>query len=111
MLSIVSALLLALTLGAMPQSSLTGTWQGQTPNGMNIKLVLAAKDTVLTGTLEREGEVSALSEGTINKNAFSFKATLGGEVETIEGTWENDEVKAWLARQGPERTVVLKRVK
>ena len=103
---------LTATLSAVQsQSSLTGTWQGQTPNGMSIKLVLTAKDTVLTGTLDREGEVSPLSDGTITKNTFSFKATLGGETETIEGTWENDEIKAWLARQGPERTVVLKRVK
>ena len=111
MWSIVSALLLALTLGTASQATLTGTWQGQTPNGMNVKLVLTAKGDALTGTLDREGEVSTISEGTIVKNTFSFKATLGGEAETIEGTWENDEIKAWLARQGPERTVVLKRVK
>jgi hypothetical protein len=107
----VSALLLALTLGTASETTLAGTWQGQTPNGMNVKLVLAAKGTALTGTLDREGEVSTISEGTIVKNTFSFKATLGGETETIEGTWENDEIKAWLARQGPERTVVLRRVK
>ena len=111
MLSIVSALLLALTLGTASQATLTGTWQGQTPNGMSVKLVLTAKGDTLTGTLERAGEVSTISEGTIVKNTFSFKTTLGGETETIEGTWENDELKAWLARQGPERTVVLKRVK
>jgi len=91
-------------------AGLTGKWQGQTPNGMSLTLDLTANDRSLTGTLTREGEATPLSEGTVAKNAFSFKATLNGETETIEGTWANDEIKAWLTRQGPERAAVLKRV-
>jgi hypothetical protein len=90
-------------------AGLSGKWQGQTPNGMSLSLDVTASEKGLTGTLTRDGEASPLAEGTISKNTFSFKATLAGQTETIEGTWENDQIKAWLARQGPERAVVLTR--
>jgi hypothetical protein len=92
-------------------TSLTGKWQGQTPNGMSLTLDLIQKDQTLTGTLNREGESAPISNGKVSKNTFTFVATLSGTAETIEGTVENDDMKAWLTRQGPERTAVLKRVK
>jgi hypothetical protein len=92
-------------------TSLTGKWQGQTPNGMSLTLDLIQKDQTLTGTLNREGESAPISDGKVSKNTFTFVATLSGTAETIEGTVENDDMKAWLTRQGPERTAVLKRVK
>ena len=93
------------------QTSLTGRWQGQTPNGMSLTLDLVQKDETLTGTINREGETIPISNGKVSKNTFTFTATLDGAAETIEGTVENDDMKAWLTRQGPERTAVLKRVK
>ena len=93
------------------QTLLTGRWQGQTPNGMSLTMDLVQKDETLTGTLNREGETVAISNGKVSKNTFTFTATLDGATETIEGTVENDDMKAWLTRQGPERTAVLKRVK
>lgn len=92
-------------------TSLTGKWQGQTPNGMSLTLDLIQQDQTLTGTLNREGESAPISNGKVSKNTFTFVATLSGTAETIEGTVENDDMKAWLTRQGPERTAVLKRVK
>ena len=92
-------------------TSLTGKWQGQTPNGMSLTLDLIQKDQTLTGTLNREGESAPINNGKVSKNTFTFVATLSGTAETIEGTVENDDMKAWLTRQGPERTAVLKRVK
>ena len=92
-------------------TSLTGKWQGQTPNGMSLILDLVQKDQALTGTVNREGESAPISNGKVSKNTFTFVATLSGTAETIEGTVENDDMKAWLTRQGPERTAVLKRVK
>ena len=91
------------------KTTLTGKWQGQTPNGMSLTLDLTASGGALSGTLTREGESSPIAEGTVSQNTFTFKATLSGETETIAGTWENDQIKAWLTRQGPERAVVLKR--
>ena len=101
----------AVTLKRAATASLTGRWQGQTPNGMSLRFDLVQKDQTLTGTIDREGESSPVSNGKVSTNTFTFVATLGGTVETVEGTVDNDDMKAWLARQGPERTVVLKRVK
>ena len=92
-------------------TSLTGKWQGQTPNGMNLTMDLVEKDQVLSGTLDREGEAAPITNGKVSKNKFTFTSTLGGQTETIEGTVENNDMKAWLTRQGPERAVTLKRVK
>ena len=92
-------------------TSLTGKWQGQTPNGMSLILDLVQQDQTLTGTVNREGESAPISNGKVSKNTFTFVASLSGTAETIEGAVENDEMKAWLTRQGPERTAVLKRVK
>lgn len=101
----------AVTLKRAAAASLTGRWQGQTPNGMSLILDLVEKDQVLTGTLNREGEAAPITDGKVSNNKFTFTSTLSGTTETIEGTVENNEMKAWLTRQGPERTAVLKRVK
>lgn len=100
----------AVTLKRAPAGTLTGKWQGQTPNGMSLMMDLTASGQTLTGTLTREAESTPITDGKISKNTFTFSGTLGGMPETIEGTFEGDTLKAWLARQGPERTVVLKRV-
>jgi hypothetical protein len=104
------ALLLCAGAGAQADAELTGTWKGQTPNGMNLTLVLVQKGEDFTGTLTRESESTPISEGKVSKNTFTFKATLGGETETIEGTFDKTDMKAWLTRQGSERTAMLKRV-
>ena len=92
-------------------TSLTGKWQGQTPNGSSLILDLVQKDQGLTGTLTREGELVPIASGKVSKNTFTFTATLGGATETLEGTVDNNEMKAWLTRQGPERAASLKRAK
>jgi hypothetical protein len=92
-------------------TSLTGKWQGQTPNGFSLILDLVQKDQALTGTVTREGELIPIAGGKVSKNTFSFTATLDGTPETIEGTVDSTDMKAWLTRQGPERAAVLKRVK
>jgi len=92
------------------KAGLVGKWQGLTPNGMSLTLDLTGDDRSFRGTLTREGEANPITDGTISKNTFTFKVMIEGETETIEGTWENDQLKAWLTRQGPERTAVLTRV-
>jgi hypothetical protein len=92
-------------------ASLTGRWQGQTANGFSLMLDLVQKDQGLTGTFTREGESTPITSGKVSKNTFTFNATLGGAAETIEGTVDDNDMKAWLTRQGPERAAVLKRVK
>jgi hypothetical protein len=92
-------------------TSLTGKWQGQTANGSSLMLDLVQKDQELTGTLTREGESAPITSGKVSKNTFTFTATLGGTAEAIEGTVDNNDMKAWLTRQGPDRAASLKRVK
>jgi hypothetical protein len=104
------AFLLCVGAAAQSDTDLTGTWKGQTPSGMSLTLVLVQKGEAFTGTLTRESESFPISEGKVSKNTFTFKATLGGEPETVEGTFDKTDMKAWLARQGPERAAMLKRV-
>lgn len=93
------------------QSGLSGTWEGETRNGTTIVLTLVVKDTALTGSLTRNEETVTLQEGTVAKNTFAFKATLGGQVEGFSGELAGAEIKIWLDRQGAERAIMLHRAK
>ncbi len=96
---------------AAAQSGLSGTWEGETRNGTTIVLTLVVKDTALTGTLTRGEETATLAEGKVSKNTFTFKATLGGQVEGFSGELAGAEIKIWLDRQGAERAIMLHRIK
>jgi hypothetical protein len=106
-----AALAFLVTAAAYAQSTLTGKWEGQTPNGFALTLDLKATSTELTGTVTREAETATITEGRIDKNRFSFTAALGGQTETVVGELDGDQVKVWLERQGPERAITLKRAK
>ena len=93
------------------QSTMTGKWQGDTDGGAALLLDVTVKGETLTGTLTRNGQGTPLSEGKISKNAFSFKATLNDRTEGFSGEYKGDEIRVWLDRQGPEKAVVLTRVK
>ena len=105
--------LLGLTWGAAihAQAELAGKWQGETRNGSRILLDLTVTMAEVTGTLTRNDETSPITEGKASANAFSFKATLGGQQEAISGELGDDQVTVWLDRQGREGAIVLKRVK
>ena len=112
-----TALLLACTAiagaqsGQAGQATMTGKWQGDTDGGAALLLDVTVKGETLTGTLTRNGQGSPLSEGKITKNTFSFKATLNERTEGFSGEHKGDEIRIWLDRQGPEKAVVLTRVK
>ena len=97
--------------GVRAQHSLTGKWQGETPNGLPLTLDLTATGTDLTGTLTRADQTVKITDGKVTNNTFSFKATLGDQPESLSGEFTADEIKIWLDRQGPERAVIMKRVK
>lgn len=101
----------AVTLKRAAPPSLTGRWEGQTPNGLSLALDLAASGEVLTGTLTREGQATAIRDGKAAKGGFTFTATLGEQTESFTGRLDGDRITVWLNRQGPERTATLKRVK
>jgi opacity protein-like surface antigen len=110
---ILTASLIALLLAAAVHaaSALTGKWQGTTRNGAEIVLDLAATDTALTGTLTRNDQTVKITDGTVSKNSFTFKATLNDQAEGFTGELAGDEIKIWLDSRGPDSTTILKRVK
>jgi hypothetical protein len=92
-------------------ATLTGRWQGETRNGMQVLLNLTATETELTGTLTRNEQTSTITEGKLSKNTFTFKATLGDQTEAFTGELAGEQITVTLDRQGPTGAVVLKRVK
>ncbi|MGH9308783.1 MAG: hypothetical protein ACRD1U_05390 [Vicinamibacterales bacterium] len=96
---------------ARAQDGLNGTWEGETGSGSSIVLTLAVKGTSLTGTIVRNGESTALTDGKASKNTFTFKATLSDQAEGLSGELAGDEIRIWLDRQGRSRAIVLRRAK
>ena len=93
------------------QDTLNGTWEGETRSGSSIVLTLAVKGTGLTGTLVRNGQSATLSDGTVSKNRFTFKATVNDQTEGFSGELAGDEIKIWLDRQGESSAIMLRRAK
>ena len=110
-LAAVAAMTLTAGMVAHAQTTLTGKWQGETRAGAAIVLDLVIKEPALTGTVTRDDVTVAISEGTVSKNTFSFKAMLGDQLESVSGELSDDQIKVWLDRQGPSTAIVLKRVK
>jgi hypothetical protein len=106
-----AAIVLTCVLVGHAQATLTGKWQGETPNGTSLALDLTVKGPTLTGTMTRGDERIPLSDGQVSKNTFSFKAKINDQVEGFSGELTGDELKVWLDRQGPPKAVVLTRVK
>ena len=104
-----TALALTCSIAAHAQATLTGKWQGETNNGAAIVLDLTVKGTALT--LTRNGVSTPLSEGSVSKNTFTFKAKPGEVEEAFSGELADDQIKVWLDRQGASTAIVLKRVK
>jgi hypothetical protein len=109
MLSAVVVLTCAVVVQA--QNTLTGRWEGKTPNGFSVVLDVVATDSSLTGTLTRNGEPAAIGDGKVTKNTFSFTVTLNGQTDGMTGEITGDEVKIWMDRQGRERAMTLMRSK
>ena len=101
----------AVVLKRVKQAAITGKWQGETRNGMQVVLDLTATDTALTGTLTRDGTPSTIRDGKVSKNTFTFKAMLGDQDEGFKGELAGDQLTVTLDRQGPAGAALLKRVK
>ena len=107
----VFTLALVLTTVLQAQTSISGKWKGTTKNGMQVVLDLKAAETALTGTLNRDGQASTITEGKVSKSTFTFNAVLGEQTEALTGEVDGEQLKVWLDRQGREGTVVFNRVK
>lgn len=106
-----STIALAMAAIVHAQATVTGRWRGETRSGSQIVLDLEVKEKTLSGTLTRNGEVSKIADGQVSKNVLTFTATLGDQVESLTGECTGDQISIWLNRQGPERAIVLKRLK
>lgn len=104
------ALALSFATLVLAQGALTGRWQGETRNGSDVVLELTATDTTLRGTLTRNGESSAISDGKVSENTFTFTVTLGGQAEAVTGELSGDQMKVWLNRN-PQSSALLTRFK
>jgi hypothetical protein len=104
------AIVLLWAAGSQAQTTLTGTWQGQTPNGFPLVLELTADAGTLSGTLIRDGQPATIAKGKASKDTFAFEVTLGDRTEALSGTLDGDQIKVWLDRQGPTAAAVLNRV-
>jgi hypothetical protein len=102
---------LVLTAVVHAEAGLTGKWLGETRSGFQIVLDLTATEKALTGTLTRNEQTSTISDGKVSKNTFTFKATLGDQLEAFTGELAGDQITVWLDRQDRERAVILKRTK
>ena len=65
----------------------------------------------LTGTFTRSEQSAPISEGKVAKNTFTFKSTINDQTVAFSGELAGDDIKIWMDQQGPERAIVLKRVK
>jgi len=107
----IAALFLVVAAAAHAQAALTGKWQGETRSGTAIVLDVAAKGDALTGTFTRGEQSAPIAEGKVAKNTFKFKTTINEQTVAFSGELSGDDIKIWMDEQGPERAIVLKRVK
>ena len=110
-LKLLAILALPLAIVLHAQTPITGKWQGTTRNGAQIVLNLKAADGALTGTINREGQVSTITEGKVSKATITFKAILGEQTESLTGELDGEHLKVWLDRQDRDAAVVFSRVK
>ena len=91
------------------QVPLTGKWQEVTPSGLDIKLDLTATQTSVTGTFTVKGRRLPITDGTVSKNTFHFKATLEDQPEGFTGKLIGDEITLQRDRNAGADSVILKR--
>ncbi len=107
----IAALFLVVTAVPHAQATLTGKWHGETRSGSAIALDITVTGDALTGTFTRSEQSYPILEGKVARNAFTFKATINDQTVAFSGERAGEDIKIWMDKQGPERAIVLKRVK
>jgi hypothetical protein len=100
LLCVCAALMMALTpITARAATDVSGTWTGEFsgPNGgsgFQITFTFKQDGDKLTGTVQgAQGDLIAISDGTVNGDKISFKVSFNGMTITHEGTINGDEIK------------------
>jgi hypothetical protein len=104
-----TTLLLILAAAIHAQAGLTGRWQGETVTGRPLTLDLKAKGSQLTGTITLVKESAPISDGKVEKNTCSFKATIEGKTPSFSGQVVGDELT--LVVEGVKSPLTLRRMK
>jgi hypothetical protein len=91
------------------EGGLTGKWQGTTESGRSVLLDLKVKGKQLTGTLTLAQQSANITEGTVEKKAFSFKATVDNRTITLTGRLVAEDIE--LTVPDVANPLTLKRVK
>ena len=97
---------------ATAQRGLTGQWKGTTGQGQAVALDLKVNGGRLTGTLTLSQQTVTISEGKIDKAAFTFKAPvkdMNDRIVVFSGEVKGDEIA--LTPEGARAAAILKRVK
>ena len=103
------AITLALSVLLIAQQTVTGRWEGLTPNRSPILLELASRGADLTGTMSVGDEKSPIENGKTSKGGFTFRVAMGGGVEAFTGELAGAELKLWMDDRGPASAITLKR--
>ena len=113
MIRAAAVLTLVTTAAVHAQAALTGTWQGESPNGSQVVLSVTANGAALTGTLTVDGQSLTIADGKVAKNTLSFTVMLppNGAIQAFNGEFADDQVKIWMDQRGPGSAAVLKRAK
>ena len=90
------------------QSGLTGKWQGTTASGRPVVLDAKVRGQQLTGRITVGQQSAAMTDGKVEQNTFSFKATMEERTATFSGRLVGDHVE--LTVQGVSSPLTLKRV-
>lgn len=110
---LVAAAAVAVLTGGINQAepTLTGTFQGTTPQGAQLTLDLTATDTTLSGTLTRDDQTVKIAEGKVKGKTFTFTATIGDRSDAFSGELAGNDIKVWTERRGRDSAITLTRVK
>ena len=92
------------------QQSLTGKWEGLTPNRDAILLDLVAKGDDVKGTMTVGEQKSPIENGKVSKNRFTFSVSMGGGSEAFTGELAGGEIRIWMDDRGPGAAITLKPV-
>ena len=98
LLSVCTALAIALTSTAALAADLTGTWSGEMPgqNGGTFHISYTFKEdgAELTGSVKSpQGDLIQIADGKIDGDKFSFTLTVNGTTIWHEGTVSGETIK------------------
>ena len=91
------------------EAGLTGKWQGATASGRPVALDVKVNGEQLTGTFTLGQQSATITEGKVEKNTFSFTATIEGRTPKFNGRLLGDEIEL-IVEDVPD-PLTLKRVK